>query len=92
MLAIYFASRREADAPCIALSGDRSLCVAGGVAIGAVALLTRKQVDALRQYPHIGIAFVQLEPAAVESELEAGTDLAAFALSVNRNGALIFSI
>jgi hypothetical protein len=50
------------------------------VAIGAIALLTRKQVDALRQYPHLGAAFVQLEPAVLDGELEAGTELAALGL------------
>jgi hypothetical protein len=56
---------------------------------GVVVLHTdlTEQILAGRQQPHLGAALVQLEPAPLDGVPHASTELAAFASSVNRNGA-----
>jgi hypothetical protein len=66
--------------------------VPDGLAVFHAHLLTSEQILAGRQQPHVGPAFVQREPALLDRVSEAGAELAALAASVNRNGALIFSM
>jgi hypothetical protein len=63
--------------------------VPDGLAVFHAHLLTSEQILAGR---HVGPAFVQREPALLDRVSEAGAELAALAASVNRNGALIFSM
>ncbi|WP_157158684.1 hypothetical protein [Bradyrhizobium sp. WSM1253] len=72
-------SEGKPDAPCIALSRDLSLRVTRGVVVLHAALLT-EQTIARCQQPHVGTALVQVEPAALDGILDAGTELCAASL------------
>jgi hypothetical protein len=72
-------SERKPDAPCFALSRDLSLRVTRGVVVLRADLLT-EQIIARCQQPHVGTALVQVEPAALDGILDAGTELCAASL------------
>ena len=72
-------SEGKPDAPCFALSRDLSLRVTRGVVVLHADLLT-EQILAVTQQPHVGPAFVQLEPAFLDSAPDAGAELRAASL------------
>ncbi|MET4408056.1 hypothetical protein ABIB85_007437 [Bradyrhizobium sp. JR1.5] len=72
-------SEGKPDAPCFALSRDLSLRITRGVVVLHAALLT-EQIIARCQQPHVGTALVQVEPAALDGILDAGTELCAASL------------
>lgn len=67
-------SEGKPDAPCIAVSGNWSVRVAGYVDVGDAASLRRKQIFARRHQLHKSAALVKLEPAPLDREPNAGAE------------------